>query len=259
MVSHEASRHARPAPFRPGSLDVMRSADAQAKIAEFLGRYSREIEAQLREARSALRSVFPRGYELVFDNYNALVFGISPTERSADAFVSVAGYSRWVTLFFLRGAELEDPHGLLQGAGKLVRGIRLTAMTQVNTPEVSSSSAFLRAEPGEVVASLCSQGTYARSISAAQRACTPNRATNMTADTTAAMSTYWPNPSPPRRARQLIAQAPTTLDPTAQVQRCAGSRSARTRCSTANVIRAPGATATSAPKSTTRPMASKIG
>lgn len=83
-----------------------------------------------------LRSLFPRGHELVFDNYNALVFAISPTENAADAFVSVAGYPRWVTLFFLRGAELKDPFGLLQGTGKQVRGIRLSATTQVTSPAV---------------------------------------------------------------------------------------------------------------------------
>ena len=116
----------------------MRRTDTEAKIAEFTGRYSSEIEAQLSEARSGLRSLFPRGYELVFDNYNALVFAISPTERAADAFVSVAGYPRWVTLFFLRGAELEDPHGLLQGTGKQVRGVRLATGTEVRTPRVKA-------------------------------------------------------------------------------------------------------------------------
>ena len=116
----------------------MGSVNAGSKIAAFLGRYSPEIEAQLREARRMLRSSFPRGYELVFDNYNALVFAVSPTERTADAFVSVAGYPRWVTLFFLRGAELKDPRGLLQGTGKQVRGIRLTAAIRVDTPAVKA-------------------------------------------------------------------------------------------------------------------------
>ena len=67
----------------------------------------------------------PKGYELVYDNYNALVFGFGPTLRASDAVVSVAGYPRWVTLFFLMGTNLEDPEGLLQGAGRRVRSIRL--------------------------------------------------------------------------------------------------------------------------------------
>jgi hypothetical protein len=110
----------------------------EAKIAGFLGEYMPEIEAQLRRARQGLRACFTHGFELVFNNYNALVFGISPTERASDAFISVAGYPRWVTLFFLDGAELEDPAGLLEGDGKQVRGIRLTPAAQIGSPHVQA-------------------------------------------------------------------------------------------------------------------------
>lgn len=130
--------------------------DNESQIDTFLGKYTPEIEAQLRDARSRLRALFPRGFELVFDNYNALVFAISPTERAPDAFVSVAGYPKWVTLFFLHGAELHDPAGLLEGQGKQVRSIRLRAPADLNTPAVEAlisqaafprESAFLAAPP----------------------------------------------------------------------------------------------------------------
>jgi len=85
-----------------------------------------------------MHALFPRGHELVYDNYNALVFGFSPTERTSDALLSVAGYPRWVTLFFLRGAALDDPHKLLQGAGSQVRSIRLAAVECLDRPEVLS-------------------------------------------------------------------------------------------------------------------------
>jgi hypothetical protein len=116
----------------------MPSADVAAQITKFLSRYTPDIAAQLTQARRAMRSAFPRGYELVFDNYNALVFAISPSERPADAFVSVAGYPRWVTLFFLHGAQLKDPAGLLEGSGKQVRSIRLTAQKRISAPEVKA-------------------------------------------------------------------------------------------------------------------------
>lgn len=109
-----------------------------AQIDGFLARYSPAIEAQLRDARARLRAFFPRGFELVFDNYNALVFGISPTERSRESFVSVAGYPKWVTLFFLNGADLDDPAGLLEGDGKQVRGIRLKNAADVDSPAVTA-------------------------------------------------------------------------------------------------------------------------
>ncbi len=58
----------------------------------FLHRFSPEVEASLRDSREQLRARFLRGYELVFDNDNALVFGFSPTESCA----------RW-------GSRLTDP------------------------------------------------------------------------------------------------------------------------------------------------------
>jgi hypothetical protein len=114
----------------------MSSSLIESQIEGFIAKYSPEIAADLRVARENLRTLFPRGFELVFDNYNALVFGISPTERSTDAFISVAGYPRWVTLFFLRGAELDDPKGLLEGSGKQVRSIRIKTPADICKPSV---------------------------------------------------------------------------------------------------------------------------
>jgi hypothetical protein len=116
----------------------MNATSTESQITVFLGRYTPAIEAQLRDARARLRAMFPRGFELVFDNYNALVFGISPTERRSDAFLSVVGYPKWVTLFFLHGTDLDDPNGLLEGQGKQVRSIRLKHPADINSPEVEA-------------------------------------------------------------------------------------------------------------------------
>jgi len=110
----------------------------EAQIDAFLARYSPEVGAQLRAARAHLRSLFPRGHELVYDNYNALVFAFSPSERTSEAFLSVAGYPKWVTLFFLPGVGLNDPNGLLQGAGSKVRSIRLSSVKQLEEPAVQA-------------------------------------------------------------------------------------------------------------------------
>lgn len=110
----------------------------EKQIAAFLAKYAAAIEAEMVDARARLRAFFPRGFELVFDNYNALVFGMSPTEQASDAFVSVAGYPKWVTLFFLHGKELDDPGGLLEGEGKQVRSIRLKSAADINTPQVEA-------------------------------------------------------------------------------------------------------------------------
>jgi hypothetical protein len=151
----------------------MKSTETEAEIAAFLGRYTPAIEAQLREARSRLCAMFPRGFELVFDTYNALVFGISPTERRSDSFLSVAGYPKWVTLFFLNGVDLHDPAGLLEGQGKQVRSIRLKHPADINSPEVQAliAQAVARYESALRVAPILT--TVIKSVAVKQRSRRP--------------------------------------------------------------------------------------
>jgi hypothetical protein len=85
-----------------------------------------------------MAKLFPKGYELVYDNYNALGFGYSPNLRASGVVVSVVAYPRWVTLFFLKGARLSDPNGLLQGRGSTVRSVRLTSPDLLASKPVAS-------------------------------------------------------------------------------------------------------------------------
>ena len=49
--------------------------DKPAAPDSFLARYNPEIVAQVQEVRAHLAGRFPQGFELVYDNYNALAFG----------------------------------------------------------------------------------------------------------------------------------------------------------------------------------------
>ena len=146
-----------------------------SKISAFLAKYSPEVRSELRAARTRLRSMFPRGYELVYDNYNALVFGFSPTESTSEAFISVAGYPKWVTLFFLRGVDLHDPKGLLQGAGKQVRSIRLNSARQLAQPAVKALIAQAMEPHREALRRGKPLQTIVKSVSPRQRARRPAR------------------------------------------------------------------------------------
>ena len=55
----------------------------------------------------------------------ALVFWYSLTGRMSDAFVQVVVYAKGVNLMFNRGAELQDPDGVLLGDGKIIRHIKV--------------------------------------------------------------------------------------------------------------------------------------
>ena len=106
------------------------------QIAAFLARYDPAISRLASDARARLRERMPTAMDLVYDNYNALVFGYGPNERASEAIISLALYPRWVNLFFLQGAKLPDPAELLLGSGAQVRRIRLHAAGELETPAI---------------------------------------------------------------------------------------------------------------------------
>lgn len=100
--------------------------ESEAKrLAGFLGRFDPAVAAVARAARARLRRRIPGAVELVYDNYNALVIGFSPTERPSDAVVSLVIYPACVNLYFIYGAHLPNPDGILKGSGSQGRHLRL--------------------------------------------------------------------------------------------------------------------------------------
>jgi hypothetical protein len=126
-------------------------------------------------ARDRLRSRIPRGFELVYDNYNALATGFSPTDKSSAAVVSLAAYPRWVTLFFLQGTELADPHRLLEGTGKRVRSIRLESAATLEDPRITELIEKALGRHAAAFAAAPSLTTIIRSVSAKRRPRRPGR------------------------------------------------------------------------------------
>jgi hypothetical protein len=93
--------------------------------------------ALAKTARAKLRKRLPGAIEMVYDNYNALVIGFSPTERPSDAILSLVIFPKRVSVCFIQGKHLPDPHGVLVGDGNQVRFIRLDADAAIlDTPAI---------------------------------------------------------------------------------------------------------------------------
>jgi hypothetical protein len=111
-------------------------ANASTQVSALISRYSPAVARQFRLARTRIREYFPRGYELIFENYNALGCGYSVTDRGSGVVVSVVAYPRWVTLFFFHGIDLTDPDGILEGGGARIRSIRLEPFSLLRSASV---------------------------------------------------------------------------------------------------------------------------
>ena len=114
----------------------MSAPTAAKQLDFFISRYPPEMAALTRAVLKKLRARLPGAVELVYDKKNALVVGFGPNERPSDALLSVVVYPRWILLYFLQGAALADPKGLLRGAGKVGRHIRLTDAKALDGPGV---------------------------------------------------------------------------------------------------------------------------
>ena len=108
----------------------------EQQLQGFIDKFDPTHAALIRSVRKALRKRFPAANELVWDNYNFLVIGYSPTERPSDSIVSIAAASNGVGLAFYYGATLPDPHKLLLGSGSQNRFIRLESAATLARPEV---------------------------------------------------------------------------------------------------------------------------
>ena len=105
---------------------AVESPDAVAQQVDgFIEKFESAMTQRIRAVRATLRKRFPTGIELVYDNYNFFVIGYSSTERPSDCIVSLAANSKGVGLSFYYGADLPDPHGILEGSGTQNRFVRL--------------------------------------------------------------------------------------------------------------------------------------
>ena len=122
---------------------------AQAQLDGFIDKFDPQVAALARALLARMRSRLPGATILVYDNYNALAIGFAPTDRASQAMLSLAVYPRWVNLFFLQGAGLPDPHGLLKGSGSRVRHVRCLDEAVLDDPRIEAliAEALARSEP----------------------------------------------------------------------------------------------------------------
>ena len=123
--------------------------DAQSQLDSFIDKFTPEVAALTRDLLDRMKRRVPGATIMVYDNYNALAIGFGPSDKAGQAVLSLAVMPRWVTLCFLYGAGLPDPHGLLNGSGSRVRHVRLHNAEAFEDPRVQDliEAALDRCEP----------------------------------------------------------------------------------------------------------------
>lgn len=142
---------------------------AQKQLDGFIDKYTPEVAALTRALLERMKRRLPGSQILVYDNYNALAIGFGPSEKVASVIFSIAAYPRWASLFFLQGAGLADPDGLLQGSGSRVRHIRMPSAEAFDDPRVESLIDEALARADVPIDPAGDQKLIIKSVSAKQR------------------------------------------------------------------------------------------
>lgn len=98
-------------------------------LLKFLKPFPAEIKAKALWLREFVWDLYPGSNELIYDNYNALAFGWSPTDRVGHVFCSIAvgRTTHNVQFGFYWGSQISDPKKILLGGGKQYRYILVTS------------------------------------------------------------------------------------------------------------------------------------
>src|SRR5579872_7210390 len=92
-------------------------------LVKFLKPYPKEVQEIAFWLREFVWDLYPEANELLYDNYNAVVIGFSPSEKTSDVVCSIAVYSNYVNFGFYWGTKIADPHKILVGGGNQYRYI----------------------------------------------------------------------------------------------------------------------------------------
>ena len=101
------------------------SKDQTKELLKFLKPFDDEKKELVLWLREFVWDLYPHTNELIYDNYNALAIGWSPTDRVGHTFCSTAigRTSKNIHFGFYWGSEISDPEKILLGKGNQYRYI----------------------------------------------------------------------------------------------------------------------------------------
>src|SRR5262245_36115762 len=122
-----------------------------AELLEFLHRYPPAIQSLTLGARTLIHGEVAPCHEHIFNMPRTVALVYSATSKViADGVCVVTAWRQHVTLGFSRGIDLADPAGLLQGAGKAMRHVRLQSLEDLGRPEIRALLRQARTNAGIV-------------------------------------------------------------------------------------------------------------
>ena len=101
---------------------------------EFLSKHAPEVQALAQRTREIIRAIDAKVVETVNPGRGNLAYGSGA--KIGEWYCYIAPFKSYMNLGFLRGTELPDPEGLLEGTGKLLRHVKIRRIEDLERPAV---------------------------------------------------------------------------------------------------------------------------
>jgi len=85
--------------------------------------------------RNLIADVMPGVTEVPWAQQKIAGYGVG-VKKMSEHFCYIAPYEKHVNLGFNYGADLDDPHELLEGGGKLLRHIKIRSLDELDNPAI---------------------------------------------------------------------------------------------------------------------------
>lgn len=109
-------------------------------LAEQLRKVAPALRPTVQAARRTVKAIAPKAKEIAYQGSpprsKSMVWKLARYASDDGNVVGIGTRPTYASLFFYRGAELDDSSGLLEGGGKEMRFIRLRAPADAERPAV---------------------------------------------------------------------------------------------------------------------------
>lgn len=102
---------------------------AEIPVTEYVRRVPASLRPTMQAGRRTIKALAPKGTkETAWRSW--------PIRYSVDGMnvCGIGNYPRWVSVYFFRGAEMEDPDGVLEGSGRGMRHVKLREPKDAERP-----------------------------------------------------------------------------------------------------------------------------
>ncbi len=110
----------------------MPTKESKADFEKLTSKYSPEIRALSKKLRVLVLKVFSDSFEKTYWGWSNTWYGAS--EKSKDMVFTINPIKSYVQRYFIRGTELSDPDGLLEGTGKKLRHVNIRTAADLKRP-----------------------------------------------------------------------------------------------------------------------------